>query len=77
MLPLVPSDILALLSHFSHFAPLFALRTWRHVPLLIVGAMRVSDRRMDSSVLRAEYNVGLAHLPTSHLTTRTTGSHPG
>jgi DDE superfamily endonuclease len=55
---LLPSDILALL---THFAPLFSRRTWRHVPILLVGALLAPGRRMVSSALRA---VGLAHLPT-------------
>jgi DDE superfamily endonuclease len=55
---LLPSDILALL---APFAPLFSRRTWRHVPLLVVGAILAPSRRMVSSALRA---VGLAHLPT-------------
>jgi hypothetical protein len=55
---LLPSDILALL---NHFAPLFSRRTWRHVPILVVGVLLAPGRRMVSSALRA---VGLAHLPT-------------
>src|SRR3974377_852787 len=55
---LLPSDILALL---SPFAPLFSRRTWRHVPILVVGALLAPGRRMVSSALRV---VGLAHLPT-------------
>jgi len=55
---LLPADIVALL---AHFAPLFSRRTWRHVPLLVVGALLAPGRRMASSALRA---VNLAHLPT-------------
>jgi DDE superfamily endonuclease len=55
---LLPSDIVALL---AHFAPLFSRRTWRHVPILVVGALLAPGRRMVSSALRV---VGLAHLPT-------------
>ena len=55
---LLPSDMLALL---AHFAPLFSRRTWRHVPILVVGALLAPGRRMVSSALRV---VGLAHLPT-------------
>ena len=55
---LLPADMLAGL---SHFAPLFSRRTWRHVPLLVVGALLAPGRRMVSSALRA---VGLAYTPT-------------
>jgi hypothetical protein len=55
---LLPADIVALL---APFAPLFSRRTWRHVPILVVGALLAPGRRMVSSALRA---VGLAHLPT-------------
>ena len=55
---LLPTDILACL---AHFAPLFSRRTWRHVPVLVVGAILAPGRRMVSSALRA---VGLAHMPT-------------
>jgi hypothetical protein len=54
---LLPADILARL---APFAPLFSRRTWRHVPLLVVGAILAPGRRMVSSALRA---VGLARLP--------------
>ncbi len=54
---LLPDDIVALL---SQFAPLFSPRTWRHVPILVVGAILAPGRRMVSSALRA---VGLAHQP--------------
>jgi DDE superfamily endonuclease len=55
---LLPADIVALL---SHFAPLFTPRTWRHVPLLIVGAILAPGRRMVSSALRA---IGLGQTPS-------------
>lgn len=55
---LLPADIVALL---APFAPLFSRRTWRHVPILVVGALLAPGRRMVSSALRA---VGLAHVPT-------------
>jgi len=55
---LLPSDMVACL---APFAPLFSRRTWRHVPILVVGAILAPGRRMVSSALRA---VGLAHLPT-------------
>ncbi len=55
---LLPADILALL---AHFAPLFSRRTWRHVPVLVVGALLAPGRRMVSSALRA---VRLAQVST-------------
>jgi len=55
---LLPADILACL---AHFAPLFSRRTWRHAPLLVVGAILAPGQRLVSSALRA---VGLAHTPT-------------
>jgi len=55
---LLPADIIALL---AHFAPLFSRRTWRHVPILVAGALLAPGRRMVSSALRA---VGLAHVST-------------
>jgi DDE superfamily endonuclease len=55
---LLPADIIALL---TPFAPVFSRRVWRHVPILVVGAILAPGRRMVSSALRT---VGLAHLPT-------------
>ena len=55
---LLPTDIVALL---SHFAPLFTRRTWRHVPVLVVGALLAPGRRMITSALRA---LGLAQQPS-------------
>jgi hypothetical protein len=57
-MPILPADIMLLL---NQFAPLFSRRTWRHVPILIVGAVLAPGRRMVSSALRA---VGLAQVPT-------------
>lgn len=45
----LPTDIMALL---VPFAPLFSSRVWRHVPLLVAGAILAPGRRMVSSVLR-------------------------
>ena len=53
----LPSDIMALL---VPFAPLFSSGIWRHIPVLVAGALLAPGRRMVSSVLRA---VGLTHLP--------------
>lgn len=55
---LLPASIL---SQLNIFASLFSRRMWRHVPLLIVGAILAPGRRMVSSVLRT---MGLAHIPT-------------
>ena len=57
-MPILPADIMLLL---TQFAPLVSRRTWRHVPILIVGAVRAPGRRMVSSAFRA---VGLAQVPT-------------
>jgi hypothetical protein len=55
---LLPADIVACL---APFAPLFSRPVWRHVQVLLVGAILAPGRRMVSTVLRA---VGLSHLPT-------------
>ncbi len=55
---LLPADMVALL---APFAPLFSRPVWRHVQVLLVGAILAPGRRMVSSALRA---VGLSHLPT-------------
>jgi DDE superfamily endonuclease len=57
-MPILPAELLTVL---EHFAPLFSRRTWRHVPLLIVGAILAPGRRMVSSALRA---IGLAQAPS-------------
>lgn len=54
---LLPADMLACLSCFES---LFSRPVWRHVQVLLVGAILAPGRRMVSSALRA---VGLAHLP--------------
>ncbi len=41
-----------IMSHLDPFAPLFTRRTWRHVPLLVAGAILAPGRRMVSSILR-------------------------
>lgn len=41
----LPSDIMALL---VPFAPLFSSRIWRHVPLMVAGAILAPGRRMVS-----------------------------
>jgi len=42
----------AIMAYLLPFAPLFTRRTWRHVPLLVVGAILAPRRRMVSSILR-------------------------
>jgi hypothetical protein len=54
---LLPADIVACL---APFAPLFSRPVWRHVQVLLVGAILAPGRRMVSSALRA---VGLGSLP--------------
>jgi hypothetical protein len=54
---LLPADIVAFL---APFAPLFSRPVWRHVQVLLVGAILAPGRRMVSSALRA---VGLSDLP--------------
>src|SRR5258708_2660065 len=54
---LLPADSGACL---APCAPLFSRPVWRHVPVLLVGAILAPGRRMVSSALRA---VGLADLP--------------
>ena len=53
---LLPANIVALL---APFAPLFSRPVWRHVQVLVVGAILTPGRRMVSAALRA---VGLSHL---------------
>jgi hypothetical protein len=42
----------AIMAYLAPFAPLFTRPTWRHVPLLVAGAILAPGRRMVSSVLR-------------------------
>jgi len=42
----------AMMAYLLPFAPLCTRRTWRHVPLLVVGAILAPGRRMVSSILR-------------------------
>jgi hypothetical protein len=54
------------MTYLTAFAPLFSSRVWRHVPLLVAGAILAPGHRMVSSVLRV---VGLSHVrsfQTSH-----------
>lgn len=55
-----------IMTYLAAFAPLFSSRIWRHVPLLVAGAILAPGRRMVSSVLRV---VGLSQersFQTSH-----------
>jgi hypothetical protein len=45
----LPDQIMA---YLAPFAPLFTRPTWRHVPLLVAGAILAPGRRMVSSILR-------------------------
>lgn len=49
----------AIMTYLTAFAPLFSSRVWRHVPLLVAGAILAPGHRMVSSVLRV---VGLSHV---------------
>jgi DDE superfamily endonuclease len=55
---LLPADIITLL---APFAPVFSRRVWRHIPVLVAGAILAPGRRMVSSALRV---VGLSHVRT-------------
>jgi hypothetical protein len=55
---LLPADFL---TGLRSFAPLFSRRTWRHVPILVAGAILAPGRRMVSSALRV---IGLAQTPS-------------
>ena len=47
---ILPADISALL---NVFAPQFSRRTWRHIPILVAGAILAPGQRMVSTALRA------------------------
>src|SRR5258708_4944801 len=57
-MPILPAEVLALL---ACFAPIFSARVWRHVPLLVVGAILASGERTIAAVLRV---MGLGKLTT-------------
>ena len=56
----------AIMAYLLPFAPLFTRRTWRHVPLLVVGAIRAPRRRMVSSILRVMGHSDDAAFSTYH-----------
>jgi len=48
-MPILPADVMLLLACFS---PLFSSRVWRHVPLLVLGAILAPGQRTVTAVLR-------------------------
>jgi len=56
----------AIMAYLLPFAPLFTRRTWRHVPLLVVGAIRAPRRRMVSSIVRVMGHSDDAAFSTYH-----------
>ena len=67
---LPPANIVALL---APFAPLFSRPVWRHVQVLVVGAILTPGQRMVSSALRA---VSLSHLSPAKKSQRYPFPHP-
>lgn len=57
-MPLLPADVMMLL---VRFAPVFSTRVWRHVPLLVMGAILAPGQRTVAAVLRV---MGLDQLTT-------------
>jgi DDE superfamily endonuclease len=57
-MPILPADVMALL---VCFASVFSTRIWRHVPLLVVGAILAPGQRTVAAVLRV---LGLDQLTT-------------
>src|SRR5258708_35911022 len=57
-MPILPADVMTLL---VCFAPVFSPRVWRHVPLLVVGAILAPGQRTVTAVLRL---LGLGQLAT-------------
>ncbi|HEX8982900.1 MAG TPA: transposase [Ktedonobacterales bacterium] len=57
-MPILPADVMVLL---ACFASVFSTRVWRHVPLLVVGAILASGQRTVAAVLRV---LGLSQLAT-------------
>lgn len=57
-MPILPADVMTLL---ICFAPVFSTRVWRHVPLLVVGAILAPGQRTVAAVLRV---MGLDQLTT-------------
>src|SRR5260370_19649101 len=62
-MPILPADVMALL---VCFAPVFSPRVWRHVPLLVVGAILAPGQRTVTAVLRVLALGQLATFQTYH-----------
>jgi len=56
----------AIMAYLLPFAPLFTRPTWRHVPLLVVGAILAPGRRMVSSISRVMGHSDDAAFSTYH-----------
>src|SRR5579875_51961 len=56
----------AIMVHLAPFAPLFTRPTWRHIPLLVAGAILAPGRRMVSSILRVTGHGDDAAFTTYH-----------
>jgi hypothetical protein len=56
----------AIMVHLTPFAPLFTRPTWRHIPLLVAGAILAPGRRMVSSILRVTGHGDDAGFSTYH-----------
>ena len=59
----LPDQIMA---YLAPFAPLFTRPTWRHVPLMVAGAILAPGRRMVSSILRVTGHRADAGFSTYH-----------
>jgi hypothetical protein len=56
----------SIMTRLEPFAPLFTRRTWRHVPLMVAGAILAPGRRMVSSILRVTGHRNDAAFSTYH-----------
>ena len=62
-MPILPADVMALL---GCFARVFSRRIWRHVPLLVVGAILAPGQRTVAAVLRVRGFDQLTTFQTYH-----------
>lgn len=62
-MPPLPEAIILVL---APFAPIFALRVWPHVQLLLLGAMLACGRRTETAALRVMGLSGERHLTNYH-----------
>jgi hypothetical protein len=62
-MPILPADMMTLV---VCFAPVFCTRMWRHVPLLVVGAILAPGQRTVAAVLRVLGLDQLTTFQTSH-----------